>query len=496
MIQDYLLFTHLIIYVVSSRTGMRQADIRFLTIIKKMGLLDNILFVINCDFSEHETIGDLNKLIARVKEEISLIKKDPEVYCFSSLYQLFKIQKKQPSQRDMMRLEQWESEKAFIEFSKNELARFNTAFHHKLTGERYVLLINNHIERLGILSSDLNHWAKLNKDLLSSDGDKASQIMDKIKHHQEKMNQVEIVIKSSLDGAVHRVKEEIKSDIEQFFNMRSDGIIGMMLSFIDKYDLPSQEYDHGLNDMGFANALYRVFQDFKQAIDRYITEEINPDIIRFIKEKEKWIDTYLCSVASPYDGLIRDMMTEYDRAMGTFGLNRINNWSDKIEFQDVENIRSAIGLKFPISTAALRYSAKVKTEATLRLGLYKAVSVVKRFLKKPDKKDETMRALNHGILRMKHETKEAIISHFLDNKENIKFQYFFKLADAIADNCHQMLLGRFQAYTRNLSQLADNINKKEVDREDTANRLSEIAASSMAINERLDKIKKSAIQHL
>jgi hypothetical protein len=35
-IQDYLIQTHLIIYVLSSRTGLRQADIRFLTLIKKM----------------------------------------------------------------------------------------------------------------------------------------------------------------------------------------------------------------------------------------------------------------------------------------------------------------------------------------------------------------------------------------------------------------------------------------------------------------------------
>ena len=37
MIQDYLLKAHLIIYVISSRTGVRQADIRFLNMIKRMG---------------------------------------------------------------------------------------------------------------------------------------------------------------------------------------------------------------------------------------------------------------------------------------------------------------------------------------------------------------------------------------------------------------------------------------------------------------------------
>jgi GTPase SAR1 family protein len=67
MIQDYLLLTHLIVYVISSRTGLRQADIRFLSMIKKMGILDNILFVINCDFSEHESMEELEILISKVR---------------------------------------------------------------------------------------------------------------------------------------------------------------------------------------------------------------------------------------------------------------------------------------------------------------------------------------------------------------------------------------------------------------------------------------------
>jgi GTPase SAR1 family protein len=68
MIQDYLLRTHLIVYVVSSRTGLRQADIRFLSIIKKMGIIDNIVFVINCDFSEHESIEELRTLVGKVQD--------------------------------------------------------------------------------------------------------------------------------------------------------------------------------------------------------------------------------------------------------------------------------------------------------------------------------------------------------------------------------------------------------------------------------------------
>ena len=64
MIQEYLVRAHLLIYVVSSRTGLRQADIRFLSMIKQMGILENTLFIVNCDFSEHESVDDLSALVA------------------------------------------------------------------------------------------------------------------------------------------------------------------------------------------------------------------------------------------------------------------------------------------------------------------------------------------------------------------------------------------------------------------------------------------------
>jgi hypothetical protein len=92
MIQDYLLLTNLIVYVVSSRTGLRQADIRFLSMIKKMGILENTLFIINCDFSEHESISDLKTLIHRVREELAMVQSEPQVFAFSALFNLFSSQ--------------------------------------------------------------------------------------------------------------------------------------------------------------------------------------------------------------------------------------------------------------------------------------------------------------------------------------------------------------------------------------------------------------------
>ena len=100
MIQDYLARTHLIVYVISSRTGLRQADIRFLSMIKTMGIMDHILFVVNCDFSEHESLAELGRLTDKLAAELALLKPEPDIYVFSALFNLFKARAADLSAKD------------------------------------------------------------------------------------------------------------------------------------------------------------------------------------------------------------------------------------------------------------------------------------------------------------------------------------------------------------------------------------------------------------
>ena len=93
-----------------------------------MGILDNILFVINCDFSEHESIKELQALVNKVQEELNLIKPDPEVYTFSALFNLFSSQLINLSEKDQLRMLQWKTEEELTDFSISETEQFESAF--------------------------------------------------------------------------------------------------------------------------------------------------------------------------------------------------------------------------------------------------------------------------------------------------------------------------------------------------------------------------------
>jgi len=85
----YLQQANLIVYCISSRTGLRRSDMRFLKIIQGMGLLENILFVNNCDLSEHDTLADLVASEQNTRQELSFLLDAPELYSFSALMRLF-----------------------------------------------------------------------------------------------------------------------------------------------------------------------------------------------------------------------------------------------------------------------------------------------------------------------------------------------------------------------------------------------------------------------
>jgi len=495
MIQDYLLLTNLIIYVISSRTGLREADIKFLSIIKKMGILDNMLFVINCDFNEHESVDELAVLTQRVYEELSLIKPEPDVYTFSALFNLFKYQDSKSfltlKEKDKIKLNQWEKETAFSKFSDLETNRFNLFFHEKITRGRYTLLLQNHLERLALVASGLTTWIDVNKSLLEKDAGNASLIIDQIKSHNKKMKRIKGMIEDTISGTLKKIKKELKTDIDRFFSVRSGCIYDDLIHFIRKYPLLINRYDHNLKASGFSHTLYLVFQQFRQDFETFITENISPEIIRFVKELELEIQQSLESIADPYDDMLNEALDKYNAEMERIGIGNIKEKSLKIKPDDIEYIKTVSGLKLPSFLAAIRFSAKIKSEALIRLGFYTFVRLFKQILKKPVeiKNEEAVFALKDSMRRIKIETEKTVVFHFKNYRENLKFQYIYTLVDASANSLYKALSDRFQDNSSNFLAMSRAIEKNHIDKKNVSEMLEELKKTSLIITTRIHEAK-------
>jgi len=457
-----------------------------------MGIMDNILFVINCDFSEHESINDLNALIEKVKEELSMIKPDPDIFSISALFNLFKVQNMNLSQKDRLRLAQWEKEKELTDFSDLETERFESFFYNKLTMGSYSLLFKNHLERFSMILSGMSHWILVNQNMLTRDADSVNEVIEKVKHHQKGMNQIKSMIKNTLDGSIQKMKHELKLDIDRYFDPRSGDLLNDIVEFVRSYKVPYQKYGENLKATGFSNTLYLVFQEFRQAFDTYMAETINPEVIRFVREKETRIKEYLNSIAGPFDVMVRDAIVEYDSMMGNLGINSSRKSLKRIALPDFGSIKDITGLALPPAVASMRYTVKMKTEAVMRLGFYTVVKFLKKLLKKPIqiKNEQEVLALKDGVLRMKRETEKSVAYHFKDYQENIKFQYIYKLIEAASNSLYETLTDRFRAYVADLSNIVELINNNLVDKQQASEILKEMEQTSIGIDGRINIIRE------
>ncbi len=493
MVQNYLIKTHLIIYVISSRTGLRQADIRFLSMIKKMGIMDNIFFIINFDFSEHESLDELKKLVEKIQGELAIIKPEPQIYIFSSLYNLFACKPQKISSKDQARLEQWQNEKSLMSYSDRETHRFQKDFNHKLTTERTALLVSNHLERLWLIAKGLENWVGIYQDFLNKDVASACKLSDKINQQQVHLDQVKSMIKSTLDGSIQKLNQKLKNEVDNFFDIPSGEIPKKTISFVQNYNLPLDNYFEQLRNLGFNQTLYSIFQEFKQAVEFFITQSINPELIRFIKKCEGLISAHMKAVAVPYDSMIVDALSSYYLKMKDSGVKLIAPGSDNSQSINLDYIKELTGLVAPPINNGMRYTAYIKTEAVFHFGFYKILKLFKKILKKPEdgEFESEVQALKNGIKRIKQESVKSLNFHFKDYRENIKFQYLFKLTDIAGSNLYQLLLDRFQGYQTDFTNMTEIIDQNQDKKEKTARELDKLTEHFISLNQRINSLREN-----
>jgi GTPase SAR1 family protein len=497
MIQDYLLLTHLIVYVISSRTGLRQADIRFLSMIKKMGILENILFVINCDLSEHESMEELKKLIGRVQEELTLIKPLPQVFSFSALFNLFCATESTMLEKDRLRMQQWKADPEMTDFSANETRRFLSAFHLELSSKRDAMLLKNHLERLGVILSGMENWIGINQEVLARDSQSTQELIDKLRNHQERVDQLKAVLKTTMTGAVTKIKEKLNFEVNRFFDVHSGDLTKKILGFVKNYRGMAKPLKGKSDLAGISKAMYLSYQDFKHALDKFITEDINPEVIQFVKMQEKEIEKYLNAIIKPYNEMLSDACADYTGLMQRLRVPLKTEGQPLIEFSEIDVRHRQTGLNPPKLVTTMHYSARIKTNTILRLGVYSLQRNLKKLLKKPtDKQEEVVRrALSGGTLQMKRETLKSVVEQLRDYRENLKFAFLLKLVDNAADQLTRLMLDRFQTFFTDIAAIAGRLGSTKSDKQRTSEVLREMNQEAADVKESIGHLRRRIEQN-
>jgi GTPase SAR1 family protein len=490
MIQDYLLHTHLVLYVISSRTGLRRADIRFLTMIRKMGIIENALFILNIDFGEHESCAELETLARRVREELSLIRPEPPLYTLSALANLLRAMQASGDigERDAARLAQWQAEETLCQLSERETRRLEADLQRKLNHERIALMLGSHLDRLGVIHHGLQRWIDTARSMLSRDAQGAAAVRTRAGVQQQRVDQVRTVVHNTLQGTVQRVKEQLRQEVDRFFHPQSSTVVRGTLDFVRGYQPALERYETQLGAASFAHVLYFVFLDFKGALEAFMAEQVNPEIIRFVREAEHRIQQQLAAATETFDGLLGDSIAGSRDAAEAVGVCGVWPEGGALQLPDLDDVKRVAGAALPSAVASIRYSARVKTEAFFRFGCYSVLEFCRRVLKQAARNKrpgEALHALHDGITRIRRETEGTILFHFKNYQENVKYQYLFKMCDALAGSLLSAAGDRCRSYGDDLTRLIDLAGRSEGERQQAIVALGELERACARIGDRL-----------
>ncbi len=490
MIQDYLLSANLLIYVISSRTGIRQADINFLSMLRRMGFIEQIVFVINFDFNEHDSPDDLNRLIARIKEDLRMVRKTPQIYTFSSLFSLFKSIAGELSDKDSQRFDLWKKEQELVSFSESEEERFMRAFHEIVTSQRYSILFKAPVERLQMITNGILKWCRMNRDVLGKGSEESAQLIKKIKAEQKRLNRVQSMIKSTVEGTLQQIKRDLKKDVDGYLDPKYGELVAPIIEFVKNYSISAERYSEQLAGGRFSDALYAVFQEFTHELDAYMAETINPKIFHFIKTEEDRIKEYFESITGPYEAMVNDAMAQYNAVLNNLGLETVDENSHEISLPDFQALKRQHGLELPPAATTMNYSKAIKTEAVMRFGMYNLANRLRRLFRRPagNSVKEGHAALKTAVKRLKRETEEGISFQFKNYKENIKFQYLFTLVDAVSAQLYEEIMNRFHDFTNGLVELSEFAGKHQLDGTHLVNQLNDMASVAVELEGRLKEI--------
>lgn len=441
-IQDYLTSANLIIYLISSRFGLRQADLNFLGIIKTMGMMENIIFVVNADFNGHEDLADLMGVEKRIRKELTYIKKDPELYTFSSLYNLFAESGSNLSPKNMRMLELWNKDSESIEYSASMTEKFNLRLAAKLDSEKFYLAVANPIERIRQVASNAGTRLSFFADLLSSDLSRAGSAKEMLREMVERKKKLETIMDTSMEGVVDVLEKEIGREADTLFDSGCGTLAGEVSSFISGCRIDLSSYELTLREKGFETALYLMFQELKALLDKFMTQTVNAMILGFIHGKEKAMEDYFKALYRSYDITPCSISVEFSSIVEK--LPEINHPKEPaINPMDLGVIKGILGLKPPRAEFATRYSARIRLDAMAKFGFLSLADILGRMLRKGGINSKTS-ALKSGEIRIKREMLRSVLYHLAEYQKAVTIDYLIPLAKALSRDFREKLIARFR----------------------------------------------------
>lgn len=441
-ILTYLEFSNLMVYCISSRTGLRESDMVFLKRIKHLGLLENIFFINNCDLTEHESLEDVLKIEGNIRQDLRLLGIEPELYSFSLLLNHFSNIPSKISKKDKLRLESWQQEKKMVQYCDLKTHEFKLRFKDRIDSRRHDLLIFNPMKRLSVFLNDLTLRIRIFLDLLSSESEKEERAKQAISNFDQNARRLESLVHDSLENAVQGLQKEIHTHVHQMFFQDKDGVLKDIQEYLSLLSFEIESFKEQREETGFNGILFLIFKEFQRRVDLYALEAVKPVLKNFISRQEERIKSFFQSLFESYQVHLLPV-DEYSGLKAGF----LSEDQDPAGFYapDLGEIKKILGIQLPAGLFEARYTSKIKTRVMAGFGLKTLSQFLYSLLDKRSTVSFTP-ALKKAARKIKTENQKIFKKQFEQFGTDLNTHYFFPLIDATARDFREKAKERFKQY--------------------------------------------------
>jgi hypothetical protein len=485
----YLIKSDLVLYVISSRVGLRQADFQFLAELKRMGLMPHILALLNLDLGEHTSYQEVVKIRDQVVQELSAWQPDPRVYAFSALKILLDRRRaggESLDPREAAFLKVWATDPDSAAFSEAEAARFEADLKAALGELRTRRLAGGSLAQVQMVARGLREQLELTGEVLSRGVEAIKELETRLAARREPLHATMATLSQTMEGAGNRLKKVLRSRADSLLD-RHYGQVGKDVNEFIKNFTPDWDSLAPLSGTPvFRAVLYQLFQDFAKALAHHVTAEVNIALVEFIREQEEWLRLELARLWQPLFLALQEALTLYYREIADLGLPAVAPTLEAVAIPRPQ------GLEVPLLNLEVVPDWRLAREVWVRSGmgfLGRTWDRLKRRLglaKEADPRRQLLRDLERALAALKGWLQEEVAVQLLNYREGLKFQYFFPLVDQWLKQQEASLDDTLGSLLGSLQGAAEAMHLAEEERASRRQRLDELIPLARRIEARLE----------
>lgn len=416
-----------LVYVISSRIGLRQADYQLLEYLRELEVTTRLSFVLNLDLDEHPDLGSLKKISRRCRQELEELGFERPIYAFSVLASYFSQPRTLAGLNDSnrRRLENWQADQDKFSYSLRGAEKFSAAL-EKLSREQASLTIADHCER---------HLLRIGNNLISVI--KQHQLQLATETGDEKQSSAQLAELESVSHEIHRLCVSLGQAIEQytfiqisrFLDDRGPGSLYSQLSpLIEAYQAPEQLIPEGNRNPLLPVKL--IENHFKLTLPPRLNEKVLIALSVFLQGLQAEINQRLQQGSSPLFAICQ----KFD----TF------NPGEETTFPRIPEISELKLPEFTLSSAAEeRFAGFSRLGKSLRL-------LTRKLRRRKQSSSEFVTS------ELKIELRENLPRYLRNYREQVKYQLLRKYLEG----CCQVLENYFQETSTGLKMVLRQAEEK------------------------------------